>query len=123
VAPATSPRASATVATTITATATISVSQPSSPVAMPHEHVTMMVGSDAVSALARTTTAARAPRARKRDQWQRAQLRRVQQRPEPMDELADRDEERSAEGTQDGDIRLRHRRPPVVLDKSGGKRG
>jgi hypothetical protein len=38
-----------------------------------------------------------------------------------MNDIADRDEERSAEGKQDGDIRLRHRRPPVVLEKSVGK--
>jgi len=67
VAPAALPRASATVATTITATATTSVSQPACP------------------------------------------------------GRADRDEDRSAESKQDGDIRLRHRRPPVVLDKNVGK--
>jgi hypothetical protein len=38
-----------------------------------------------------------------------------------MNDVADRDEDRSAESKQDGDIRLRHRRPPVVLDKSVGK--
>jgi hypothetical protein len=38
-----------------------------------------------------------------------------------MNDVADRDEDRSAESKQDGDIRRRHRRPPVVLDKSVGK--
>jgi hypothetical protein len=38
-----------------------------------------------------------------------------------MDDVADRDEERGAEGKQGGDIRVRHRRPPVVLGKSVGK--
>jgi hypothetical protein len=35
-----------------------------------------------------------------------------------MDDVADRDEERSAKGKQSGDIRLLHRRPPVVLGKA-----
>ncbi|HEX4586618.1 MAG TPA: hypothetical protein VH185_01450 [Mycobacterium sp.] len=38
-----------------------------------------------------------------------------------MDDIADRDEERSADGEQGGDIRLVHPRPPVVLGKSVGK--
>jgi hypothetical protein len=37
------------------------------------------------------------------------------------DDVADRDEERSAKGKQDGDIRVLHRRPPVAFDKSVGK--
>jgi hypothetical protein len=35
-----------------------------------------------------------------------------------MDDVADGDEERSAEGEQGGDIRLIHRRPPVVLGQA-----
>jgi hypothetical protein len=38
-----------------------------------------------------------------------------------MDDVADRDEERSAEGEQGGDIRLVHPRPPVCVGKSVGK--
>jgi hypothetical protein len=38
-----------------------------------------------------------------------------------MDDVADRDEERSAEGKQGGDIRLVHPRPPGVLGTSVSK--
>jgi hypothetical protein len=38
-----------------------------------------------------------------------------------VDDVADRDEEGSAEGEQGGDIRLIHPRPPVVLGKSLSK--
>jgi hypothetical protein len=37
-----------------------------------------------------------------------------------VDDVADRDEERSAKGEQGGDIRLVHPWPPVVLGKSVG---
>jgi hypothetical protein len=37
-----------------------------------------------------------------------------------VDDVADRDEKRRAEGKQGGDIRLVHPRPPVVLGKSVG---
>jgi hypothetical protein len=35
-----------------------------------------------------------------------------------VNDIADGDEERSAEGKQDGDIRLRHRQPPLVLERA-----
>ena len=38
-----------------------------------------------------------------------------------MDDVADRDEECSADGKQGGDIRLIDARPPVVLGKRVGK--
>jgi hypothetical protein len=38
-----------------------------------------------------------------------------------MDDIADRDEERSAEGEQGGDIRRVHPGPPVCVGKSVGK--
>jgi hypothetical protein len=36
-----------------------------------------------------------------------------------MNDVADRDEEGSAEGEQGGGIRLRHRRPPEVVSRKG----
>jgi hypothetical protein len=38
-----------------------------------------------------------------------------------VDDVADRDEERYAEGEQGGDIRLVHQRPPICVGKSVGK--
>jgi hypothetical protein len=35
-----------------------------------------------------------------------------------MNDIADRDEERSSQRKQDGDIRLRRRRPPVVSERA-----
>jgi hypothetical protein len=103
VARAASPRVSATVATTITAitgitaTATISVSQPASP---------------SLQCLGLQRHGQRA--------GTRVQLGRAQ-RPELVADVADRDEERSAEGKHDGGIGLHRRQPPVAFDKSVGK--